>query len=298
MIETVDDRNLEDILTNSGKFKIRSVIRETDDLSIFKFLKKGNRKINPKHILNLISRFEKYLLAVTLIVNEFYEIIDGQHRFLAIKKINEKRLENGEELISIGFDMRVGYGAKECKELNSKPLNWTNNNIAKAMEELGNVNYRLYNEHKEKYNFPHNVTLGLLTNKKYKSKDDVDFKNGEFVVTELELSKVRSKMLNEIIDTSLIPIGTSDTPNTNYCLGMIGVFNDSLYDHKLMLEKCVEFYSKSRSSLPRWGSVTLCKMEIEYVYNYNVVKSEFVDFFTKAERKKITENKLRKEIFG
>ena len=63
-------------------------IHSTGDLSVFKILD-GNRNINLGNVDRLVKSIEENgFLQMPIIVNENYEVIDGQHRLMAAKKIN------------------------------------------------------------------------------------------------------------------------------------------------------------------------------------------------------------------
>ncbi len=64
-------------------------IEKTKDYSIFKFLK-GNRPLNRAHLKKLKASIEKnnHLNLHPIVVNQNYEIIDGQHRLECAKQLN------------------------------------------------------------------------------------------------------------------------------------------------------------------------------------------------------------------
>lgn len=85
---------------------------QTNDYSLFKTLK-GNRSINQAHLYRLTKSIkEKYLLS-PIVVNEHFEIIDGQHRFNAAKANN----------LPINYMIAVGYGLNEVQILNTNSSN-------------------------------------------------------------------------------------------------------------------------------------------------------------------------------
>ena len=48
----------------------------------------GNRNKNQLHLMRLRKSIEKKYLFTVILVNESYEIIDGQHRFEIIRELN------------------------------------------------------------------------------------------------------------------------------------------------------------------------------------------------------------------
>ena len=64
-------------------------IKTTTDYSLLK-MNKFNRSVNKSHVNRLIESIKTNGLQVPVIVNRENEIVDGQHRFLALKKLNYK----------------------------------------------------------------------------------------------------------------------------------------------------------------------------------------------------------------
>lgn len=70
-----------------------------------------------------------------IIVNEKYEVIDGQHRLEAFRAL----------AIPVDYIMVKGAGIEECRLLNRKQGNWTTLDYLKSYARGGNKNYiRLY----------------------------------------------------------------------------------------------------------------------------------------------------------
>ena len=89
-------------------------VMTTTDYELFKILG-GNRTIKPKHVIELKESFSKKYLISPILVNEEYEIIDGQHRYLAAQDLN----------LPIHYIICKGYGLQEVQMLNSINKKWT-----------------------------------------------------------------------------------------------------------------------------------------------------------------------------
>ena len=61
-------------------------VQTTSNYSLFTSLE-GNRNVNKLHVKRLKESMQKKYLFTVIIVNEKYQIIDGQHRFTACKGI-------------------------------------------------------------------------------------------------------------------------------------------------------------------------------------------------------------------
>ena len=66
-----------------------------------------------------------------IIVNERFEIIDGQHRFNAIKALN----------LPVNFIVVEGYGLREVQLLNTNMSNWKKIDYLNAFCDLGYPEY-------------------------------------------------------------------------------------------------------------------------------------------------------------
>jgi hypothetical protein len=90
-----------------------SHVYETNDYSMFKTLE-GNREINQLHIRRLVKSFGESYLFSPIIINEKYEVIDGQHRIQAAKELK----------LPFRVIICKGYGMHEIQRLNTNMKNW------------------------------------------------------------------------------------------------------------------------------------------------------------------------------
>jgi hypothetical protein len=110
-------------------------IYSTFDYSQFKTLQ-GNRNINEINVKRLVASFEKAYLLNPVLVNEKLEIIDGQHRFEAAKRMG----------LPINYIIAEKYSNNEVHLLNSNMRNWGKMDYLKAYCDLGNENYIVMRE--------------------------------------------------------------------------------------------------------------------------------------------------------
>ena len=105
-------------------------VHRTNDYSKFKNLL-GNRNVNMLHLQRLINSMKKEYLFSPILVNEKYEIIDGQHRYNAAKTLE----------LPINFIIIKDYGLQEVQTLNTNNKNWNKKDYLEAYCDLGNENY-------------------------------------------------------------------------------------------------------------------------------------------------------------
>jgi hypothetical protein len=269
---------------NHKNVRVSDVIYETTDLSIFKFMKEGNRPVDLDHVKQLKDRMREKLLRTIIIVNRFMEIIEGQHRYTAIKKINEENILKGLPLIPIEFVICENYGVEECCEYNGKGKNWTNKNITEGGKILNIPEYKIYDDFIKKFNLPHNVIIGILTGETTNSKNSYDFKNLKLKIKDINISLDRANKIIEIVNTGVIPIGNSDQPISVFGLALLDIFKVEGYDHHRMVRKCKEYIEREGKSLRRLTNITEPLIEFEEIYNHKEkIKTLFI-----TEKKKNT----------
>src|ERR1051326_7260164 len=130
-------------------------IFSTRDYAKFKSIA-GNRTMNPVHLKRLTISMQQRALISPIIVNEKFEIIDGQHRF-------KVRQELG---LPIQYIIAEGYGLNEVQILNTNTKNWGPNDYLEGYIELGLEDYIMFKKFKDQFNFGHSSALHVLSDRK------------------------------------------------------------------------------------------------------------------------------------
>lgn len=106
------------------------VIYETTDYDLFKQLL-GNR--DPRQEKAVIESINKVgYLFDPILCNEKYEIIDGQNRLEAVRKLG----------LPVYFTIERGIGIDECRQMNIGRTNWGIEDYIYSYAEIGNQDYR------------------------------------------------------------------------------------------------------------------------------------------------------------
>lgn len=114
-----------------AKDKIIGQIYETSDYSKFKRLE-GNRKVITARVKKIIDSIKQVgYVKAPIIVNEQYQIIDGQGRFEALKKLG----------LPVYYIVVEGIGVDECIAMNINQTNWGIIDYIESYAEMGNVSY-------------------------------------------------------------------------------------------------------------------------------------------------------------
>lgn len=150
-------------------------IETTKVYSKFKSLE-GNRFLNKLHLKRLMQSMSQNYLWTVIVVNENYEIIDGQHRFEAIKALG----------LPLNYIRVKGYGLKEVQILNQNSRNWNADDFMNGYCDLGYTSYLHYRDFKKKYRFGHNECMTMLGGSSDNGANINNFKAGRFKVKNLK----------------------------------------------------------------------------------------------------------------
>jgi hypothetical protein len=145
----------------------------------------GNRNKNLIHINRLKkSMSEKYLFTI-IIVNENYEIIDGQHRFEVIKELN----------LPLHYVICEGYGLGEVHKLNQNAKKWTSSDYLDAYCNLGYIVYLNFKNFMRKHDISIQIAMFLLSGDDSGSMVKT-FNSGEFVISKISDAEIIMSKLN------------------------------------------------------------------------------------------------------
>lgn len=260
-------------------------VYETLDLEKFVFAK-WNRNVRPKKVKALTERMKVFYLSFIIIVNEYMEIIDGQHRLSALKLYNEFRIKAGLEPIPLRYEIRVGWGEKECKELNSETSTFSNEDVLKQELYNSNEHYKIYEKFREEYPFlGHNTSIGVLSGniRDTKGGENKSFKNGDFKVKDYDGSIVLTNKMVDIIESGIIPLGDRGNPQTTYTLSLLPFLFDGRYDHQHMLNQIKKRNKFTKESLPESTKLTTCKYYLQKLYNHDIDKKDRISILSKTQ---------------
>jgi hypothetical protein len=139
-------------MTNSkSEPMVTNQVHTTKDYFLFKSID-GNRNKNLLHINRLKKSMQECYLFTVIIVNEKYEIIDGQHRFDVIEELK----------LPLNYIICKGYGLNEVHRLNTNSKTWNADDYLEGYCRLGYIDYIKYKQFKDKYDFGHNECIRLL----------------------------------------------------------------------------------------------------------------------------------------
>lgn len=168
-------------------------VESSRDYGMFKRMR-GNRPAHPRHVRSIASAYAanpdsaKYN---PILVNEKFEVVDGQHRLEALKSLG----------LEVYYLQVPGLGLRDVQRLNQNARSWRAIDFARSFAELGNKNYQMYMEFREEYLLTHTLTVMALTLSRLDSegtRSTERFRNEEFVVLDLKQAHAFIRDLLEV----------------------------------------------------------------------------------------------------
>ena len=234
----------------------------TDELHIFNQIK-GNRPPNPKHIKNLSNSIKQNgVLQSPIIVNENYDVIDGQHRLLAAKQSKS----------SIYYIIVDGYNLNEVQLLNLNQKNWSKEDFMNGYADMGIEAYvklrSFYNRNRE-FSLTNCIAMcSNLTNAysntrayatKVKTSSEVKvFEEGTWEGKDFELAQINADRIKRIK-----PYYTAIRKPS-----FVATFLDLLSNPSFNYEEFMHKLNVSTIQLDDRSNVKQYKLLIEEIYNY------------------------------
>lgn len=219
----------------------------TNDYSMFKFIK-GNRDVNLLHAERLKKSMRIKYIPVPIIINEHNEIIDGQHRFTALKDLN----------MPVHYIIEKGLGLSDVQRLNTNSANWTPDEYMKSYCDLGLKEYIKYREFKNEYGLCHSDTQALLTGSSVGGGQGNAFNDGHFKITHL---KQATEIAKKICAASAFYDGYAKQA---FVKSMQICFANPDYKHDEFLKR---FKNQSYKLLGRTTYIDVLPV-LEEIYNY------------------------------
>lgn len=226
-------------------------VHTTTDYSLFKFIN-GNRDVNQLHLTRLKESIKKNHLITIVMVNQNFEIIDGQHRFLICQELR----------LPINYIIVKNYGLNEVQILNANMKNWTIVDYVNGYCDLGFKDYEIYREFINEYGFTNQVALSLLSGEFICGTSEISistkFKEGKFKINDLNNSK---KMADKIM---MIEPYYKGFLRRSFIYALIGMFKNENFEFTEFLAKL----KQQPTTLQDCTSTSQYKSLIEEIYNY------------------------------
>ena len=246
-----------------GSLKTAYSVYVTKNYNAFNVLK-ANRDIS--NVQNIIDSIEKVgYIPCPILVNGDMEIIDGQNRFEALKRLNKP----------IEFYIVDGIGIEEARSMNLGQKNWQPADFIKSYAESGNENYSRLIDLKEKFSkFTYQEIIGIIKGVILNHGMMSEIKDGTLVISKNDYEKATVIMthINDCIKSINKMPGSKRMIKTGvaWCLSVDGV------DTKRIIRVINSHYPEIR---PVCIPIAFIE-DIENIYNKGLEKTKRIYFTT------------------
>lgn len=198
------------------------VVYESYDYNMFKIMK-GNRKTNATNINSLVVSMGEQQLMIPIIVNENFEIIDGQHRFNACRLLN----------LPIHYLINEGYGINEVVRANvNGGRKWYDNDYLNRYIELDDEKYVEIKNVIDDYGISATDVIKLLSkvNNRKEIEMKISFREGKIDIDKIDVIKQFLEDLQLFKEFKAFKA-------TAFINAFVRLYVRADYNHKLMITK-------------------------------------------------------------
>lgn len=229
-------------------------IMKTNNYDLFKMVK-GNRRVNQANYSKIIKSMKEEQLIIPIVVNEKYEIIDGQHRFLASKDLGKP----------VYYFVVNGYGIDQVKRANIASSNWKKEDYLEMFISEGDTVYIEFEAIRERYDMSTSNLLKIfsIVQDKQLARVGYEFEDGLFT---LEGKEKVLNFLTSLEDFNFFKFYKS----TNFITAFIKLYFRPEYEHDKMKSKLNNYRStlEKRSTSDEY-LVLLCNR----IYSFGATKN-------------------------
>lgn len=255
-----------------GDKKITTVY-QSDDYSKFKLID-GNRPID--HAKKIIESIKEIgMLWQPILVNERFEIIDGQGRFLAMKTLK----------LPIIYIRQDGLTIKEVRYLNKNATNWKVGDYIHSYAVGTDARDSFVNLEVVKKQFPefsHNIIMRAASEKGIRTNSSGDLKDGSYegmYFAQMNLAIKRLTKLREI--AAYIP--TNIRFRTALLNAILFCEYLSEIDANFSIEQLADAIKKNINIVPPARNLRDAIENVDYMYNYKRLNKNRYEILRKYE---------------
>lgn len=253
--------------------KVVAYVYAETDYTQFKSLDE-NRSVRESRVKRLMESIEEGEVLNPIVVNQEMEIIDGQGRFEAKKRLG----------LPIYYVVDKNADIEDCRRMNAFNTKWTMMDYIRSYARGGNENYQRLLSVAKEFNRSATVVTNLTGMKNMVSAggETVNYlKSGalEFSAEDMERTRLYLRQMNEILEALNCPDKVSK-PFATACRIVMGHKD---YNHATMIKNCKQnramFVTMTRSQ----DQVK----EFEDIYNYRLRKQNmifFTDYYRRSQK--------------
>ena len=234
-------------------------VYETTNYSMFKRLD-GNRKVLEARVKKITQSIKKVgYIPSPIVVNEYGEVVDGQGRLEAAKRM----------CLPVYYVVIDGIGMDKCIAMNINQTPWTVLDYIECYAEAGNMSYiNLLNLINEFKGIQQKVILCVVTGKAESSNKEV--KNEEFECSMDDYSRAR-KMLRKLLNYKPI-LDRLNGHTEYYYMALAFCFGDPEINETRLFNN---MYKLQANLIPVSTPIQAFE-QIEDIYNYRIKKPVYI----------------------
>lgn len=233
-------------------------VLETSDYTVFQPLP-HNRRIVENHVRDLVQSMEErphLRPARPILLNEQMQIIDGQHRVEASRRLK----------ITVFYMVVPGLTIADARLLNALQRTWSLLDYAESYASDGHKEYVKFMERHEQYKMPASALASYMT-ARLDDRMRMKFKTGQFKTAE---DKIINDYLAKLEDFSQY---TKRWNEERFAMAVFHLITNDKYDHRRMLSKL-----ENTRIVPQPSRLEYLR-ELEDIYNTDLPLKSRVRFF-------------------
>lgn len=245
------------------------MVYKTHKYDVFKIMD-DNRTLNLLHVKRLVQSFRDQYLVCPIIVNEKFQVIDGQHRLKACTELG----------IPVYYIIMPGYGIHEVQILNTNQKNWNQMDFLKMYCEQGRQEYIEVKKFMDEFQDfgiaatlsliklqSSNKTQGTLGGKKVHMKD---FEEGKLKIPNITKSYIYARKIMDFQPYY------KEYYRGAFVSAVIPLFSNKVYNHKEMLHKLENCPDEIKIKDAK--KIVGYRLQLEEIYNYKRQRENKVSF--------------------
>lgn len=238
--------------------KSDGIIHRTNEYEMFRLLD-GNREVSGANVKSIKKSILTHgYIEVPITVNDHLEIIDGQHRFQALKELG----------LPIPYLLFKGIGLKECSTMNTNCKNWTTKDYINANIAVGSKNAEFIINMKNKYECNYELVMTCLYGKG---------RDGNVIKHAIQDTDITEQMKNDCICLleliKLMPLDKTLGSKRTFARALKFLMTCTDCDLKKLQMK----YNKHIALMKPFNNVRHCLDSFEKIYNFKS-RSEYMYF--------------------
>lgn len=243
--------------------KVGGVYYTTENYGVFKTLL-GNRDVTEARVAKIKESIQNrgYIWS-SIVVNEKYEVIDGQGRLEALKQLG----------LPVDYGIVNGLTVEDCISMNINMGNWNTADYIKSYAAQGNDNYKRLQELVTRYNLPHSIVIAAAKGNAVFGYSINAIKKGNVILNQEDYNAAIPKL--EYIEKARKYTTKQNTLLAIMFCGWVGGVNQ---------DRLLEICKNNVREVEKMGKVEDIIGVIEDLYNYHRIERLRIPF--KAQYKK------------